>query len=107
MKRERVFAVIKNMDPMIETFLNQNEGVGEDPYETAYRIFKCVPQVSRGLLISAVSESLRRRSPRLKTLLSFVQQQPEPTPQTVSPQRSDLLEISYTPRPLEDYDHDS
>lgn len=108
MKRERIFVVIKNMDPILETFLNQNEGVGEDPYETAYRIFKkLLPQFSRGLLVSAVSESLRRKSPRLKTLLSFLQQQPEPTPQTVSPQRSDLLEISYTPRPLEDYENDT
>jgi transposase len=104
MKRERIFTVIKNVDPVIETFLNQNEGVGEDPYETAYQIFKLLPHTSRGLLISALSECLKRRSPRWKTLNSFLNREPELTPQTVSPQRSDLLEISYTRRPLEDYE---
>jgi len=107
MKRRRIFAVIKNMDPTLDAFLNQNEGVGEDPYETAYQIFQLLPRSSRPLLVSAISESLKRKSPRLKTLLSFLQQQPDPTPQTVSPQRSDLLEISYTPRPLEDYENDT
>lgn len=106
MKRARILTVVKNMDPLLETFLNQNEGMGEDPYESAYRIFRLLPDHSRTLLMSAVGECLKRRNPRLKTLLSFLNQPSESTPETVSPQRKDLLEISYTPRPLEDYEND-
>lgn len=106
MKRARIFTVIKNMEPLLETFLNQNEGAGEAPYETAYQIFRLLPKISRGLLVSAIGECLKRRSPRLKTLLSFVTREEITAPETVSPQRKDLLDISYTPRSLEEYDHD-
>lgn len=107
MKRERIFTVIKNMDPVMETFLNQNETVGEDRYVTAHEIFRLLPSQSRGLVISAIRECLGRKSPRLKTLLSFLNREETLTPQTVFPQKTDLLDLSYTPRPLEDYDDDA
>ena len=107
MKRERVLTVIKNMDPVMETFLNQNETVGEDCYVTAHEIFRLLPSHSRGLVISAIRECLGRKSPRLKTLLSFFNREEMALPQRVSPQKTDLLDLTYTPRPLEDYDHDT
>jgi transposase len=103
-KRQRIFDVIKNMDPVIETFLNGNQEVGEDPYQAAYQIFKCLPHVSRGLLISAIRECLQRKTPRVKTLLSLLQWQPTQTSEIVSPQREELLQISYSPRSLKEYD---
>jgi transposase len=106
-KRERIFCVIKNMDQILQEFLERNQGAGEDPYSSAYQIFKILPRVSRGILISAVRECLQRKTPRIKTLLSLLELQPTGTPEVVFPQRQDLLEISYLPRPLKEYDHES
>ena len=105
-KRQRIFDVIKNMDPLLKTFLNGNQEIGEDPYQAAHQIFTCLPQVSRGLLTSAIRECLQRKTPRVKTLFSLLKLQPAESPEGVFPQRRELLDISYAPRPLKDYDHD-
>lgn len=106
-KRERIFCVIKNMDPILQEFLERNHGISEDPYQTAYQIFTLLRRISRGLLISAVGECLQRKTPRMKTLLSLLQLQPAETAEIVSPQRQELLEISYLPRSLKEYGDES
>src|SRR3990167_3020159 len=106
-KRERIFCVIKNMDPILREFLERNQGASEDPYQSAYQIFRILPRVSRSILISAVRECLQRKTPRMKTLRSLLQLQPAETAEVVSPQRQELLDISYAPRPLKEYDHES
>lgn len=103
-KRERIFCVIKNMDPILQEFLERNHGAGEDPYQTAYSIFKLLPRMSRGLVMSAIRECLQRKTPRIKTLFSLLQLQPTEAAEMVSPQRGDLLQISYSPRSLKEYD---
>jgi len=52
---------------------------------------------SRGLLISIASECLRRKSPRLKTFLSYLEADPSETIDAVSPQNGGLLNITYKP----------
>lgn len=102
-KRERIHAVIKNMDTVVESFLEQNWIAGEDPYQTAYVLFKLLREHSRGLLLSLIREAIQKKACRLKFLLSHLN--PSETPSdSVFPKNASLLAIDYQRRPLEDYD---
>ncbi len=103
-KIQRIYQNIKHLDPILSDFLEKNQACGENPQKTAYEIFKLMKHHSRGMLLSVVSECLHRKSPRLKTFLSYLHREP-PEPQTaVSPQNTELLNIAYQPRGLEAYD---
>lgn len=102
-KRERIFALIVGMDPIAKTFLEANERAGEDPYQTAYVLFKLLRDFSRGMILSLVREAIAVKSCRVKFLVSRLQA-PEAEAQRVSPQNSFLLALDYQRRPLEDYD---
>ena len=54
-----------------------------------------------------VSECLGRKSPRLKTLLSYLHLQPAEEDEAVCPQNPDLLNITYKARALEEYEDES
>lgn len=101
-KRDRIYNVIKNMDPEMERFLEQNAQAGEDPYQSAYVFFKLLREQSRGFLLSLVREALKIRCCRMKWVLSRLNLT-EPS-DCVSPQNASLLAIDYKARPLEDYD---
>jgi len=102
-KIERIHEVVKNLHPVIADFLDKNQTCGEDPQKTAYEIFKLVKSHSRGMLISVASECLNKKSPRLRTLLSYLHMEFTEA-ETVRPQKGELLNISYQPRGLEEYD---
>lgn len=102
-KMQRIHAVIKDLHPAISDFLDKNLVFGEDPHKTAYEIFKLMKTHSRGMLISVASECLKKKSPRLRTFLSYLRMEPLEA-ETVKPQNGELLNISYTPRGLEEYD---
>jgi transposase len=102
-KMQRIHTVIKDMNPTIADFLVKNQACGEDPQKTAYEIFKLMKTHSRGMLISAASECLKKKSPRLRTFLSYLRMEPAEA-ETVQPQNQELLNISYKPRGLEEYD---
>jgi hypothetical protein len=102
-KIERIHDVIKNLHPVLSDFLVKNQACGEDPQKTAYEIFKLMKSHSRGMLLSAVSECLNKKSPRLRTFLSYLHMEFTEA-ETVQPQRGELLTISYQPRGLETYD---
>jgi len=106
-KMQRIYEVIRNMHPSMEDFLIKNQTCGEDPQKTAYEIFKLMKTHSRGMLISIASECIKRKSPRLKTFLSYLHMEPSDEIQTVQPQNSGLLNISYKARGLEEYDDDT
>jgi len=102
-KMERIHAVIKALHPTLSDFLHKNQACAEDPQKTAYEIFKLMKSHSRGMLTSIASECLTKKSPRLKTFLSYLHREPiEAEP--VHPQKGELLNISYKPRGLEEYD---
>jgi transposase len=102
-KMERIHAVIKVLHPALSDFLDKNQACGEDPQKTAYEIFKLMKSHSRGMLISLASECLNKKSPRLRTFLSYLHREPiEAEP--VRPQKGELLNISYKHRGLEEYD---
>jgi transposase len=102
-KMQRIYEVIKHLHPALSDFLDKNQTCGENPQKTAYEIFKLMKTHSRGMLISVASECLNKKSPRLKTFLSYLHREPAET-ETVHPQKGELLNISYKPRGLEAYD---
>jgi len=102
-KIQRIHEAIKNLHPAISDFLVKNQACGEDPRKTAYEIFRLLKSHSRGMLISVASECLKKKSPRLRTLLSYLHIEPAEA-ETVQPQNGELLNISYKPRGLEEYD---
>jgi hypothetical protein len=106
-KMQRIHDVIKDLHPAIAAFLLKNQTCGEDPYKTAHEIFKLLKGHSRGMLISIASECLKRKSPRLKTLLSYLEAGAADTAETVCPQNGGLLNITYKPRGLEVYDDET
>lgn len=106
-KMQRIHEVIKNMHPAMSDFLLRNQTCGEDPCKTAHEIFRLMKGHSRGMLTSIASECLKRKSPRLKTFLSYLGTGPSETVETVSPQNGGLLNITYKPRSLEVYDDET
>lgn len=102
-KMQRIHAVIQALHPAISDFLDKNQAYGEDPQKTAYEIFKLMKSHSRGMLISVASECLSKKSPRLRTFLSYLHMEFTEA-ETVQPQKGELLNISYKPRGLEEYD---
>ena len=102
-KIQRIHEAIKNLHPAISDFLVKNQACGEDPRKTAYEIFRLLKSHSRGMLISVASECLKKKSPRLRTLLSYLHIEPAEA-ETVQPQNGELLNISYKPRGLKEYD---
>lgn len=102
-KIERIYEVIKGLHPIISDFLLKNQLCGEDPKMTAYEIFKLMKTHSRAMLASVAGECLKKKSPRLRTFLSYLHREPSEG-EEVSPQKGELLNISYKPRGLEAYD---
>jgi hypothetical protein len=102
-KMQRIHAVIKALHPALSEFLDKNQACGEDPQKTAYEIFKLMKSHSRGMLVSVASECLNKKSPRLRTFLSYLHMEFTEA-ETVHPQKGELLNISYQPRGLEAYD---
>lgn len=102
-KMQRTHAAIKALHPALSDFLNKNQACGEDPQKTAYEIFRLMKSHSRGMLTSVASECLTKKSPRLRTFLSYLHREPTEA-ETVQPQKGELLNISYQPRGLEVYD---
>lgn len=104
-KKLRIYTVIKNLSPEVEHFLIQNEKVGEDAMITAYQLFRLLKTHARQTIISAVKEALLRRSPRLKFITSLLEPTETTLMESVHPQNSNLLDVVYKPRSLEDYDN--
>ena len=100
----RIYEAIKNLHPVMADFLLKNQTLGEDPQKTAYELFTLIKRHSRGMLISIAHECIRRKSPRLRTFLSYLTTQPAEASESVLPQHTELLTITYTPRSLEVYD---
>lgn len=103
-KMERIEQVIRGTHPALTQFLSQNLSYGEDPKKTAYEIFKAMKNHSRGIIISAASECMKRRSPRLATFISYLEVRPIDPFDAVSPGNGSLLNITYKARGLEAYD---
>ena len=103
-KMQRIHEVMRNIHPSMFEFLLKNQTVGEDPQKTAYELFKLIKNYSRGMMISIAGDCLKRKSPRLKTFLSYLHKEPSDTIERVQPQHAELLTITYQSRSLEAYE---
>lgn len=105
-KNQRVYTVIKNLDPIVEQFLIQNQQVGENAVATAYYLFRLLKNHARATIISAVRDALLRKSPRLKCIASLLEPSQTVSSENVAPQNHYLLQVDYQPRSLKEYDND-
>lgn len=105
-KRERIYALIKNMTPEMERFLARTQQGGDDPYQAAYQLFKLLKSTARSTLLSAVRESLQQTVVKMNYVYSLLQHSSPHSDELVSPQNKHLLNIDYHARSLEEYDDD-
>lgn len=104
-KKHRILEVIKNLHPTVQSFLDQNQRLGEDPFECAHLLFTLLKHHSRETVLSALREALLRKSPRSNVVLSLLGPPGGLPQENVRPQNQQLLQLDYKPRPLEDYSH--
>ncbi len=102
-KRQRIFAVIKALDPALEQFLLKNESVGEDPHLCAYYIFRLLKSHARQTILSLIRQALQQQRYQWKFIISLLQPHCTDQLEPVLPQNSELLQLDYQPRNLEDY----
>jgi len=102
-KAERIYSVIKNLDPLIEHFLTLTEQAGDEPLRTAYGIFRLLSRHPRSVILSAVRETLRQALPRFHFLQTLISGSQSSVQEQVRPHHQELLDINYQPRSLEEY----
>lgn len=103
-KQERIQRLVKNLDPIVDHFLEINEKTGEGRYQSCYRLFKLLTAHSKATILSAIKEAVKRKNCRMKFVLSLLEPRNEVVEEPVSPQKEELLSIDYTPRSLEEYE---
>ena len=103
-KMQRILRVMGNIDPVVERFLTSSENAGENPTVNARALFHLLQRHSKNLLLSVIRETLARKTPRLKCVMSLLEPHPEGSPETVAPQNQQLLQVDYRPRSLSEYD---
>lgn len=104
-KKARIYSVIKNLDPVVEIFLEQNKDTGDNAYTCAYSLFTLLRSHARNTVLSAIREALRHRLPRIKTVVSLLTTPSPCSAEEVLPQHQDLLQLDYQPRSLAEYEH--
>lgn len=102
-KAERIYSVIKKLDPALEQFLALNEHAGEEPFRTAYGIFRLLTRHPRSVIRSAVRQALTRGVPHLHFLQTLITGGHTALQEEVRPHQQELLDINYKPRSLEEY----
>lgn len=103
-KRERILAVMRGMDPAMARFFDAHHIVGEEPHFQAAALFAMFRTHGRAAVVSAVRESIANGSPRLSSVRALLEPRSAAPASDVLPQDPRILDIDYTPRPLEDYD---
>jgi transposase len=103
-KYQRVYELMKNMDPSINYFLTQAQAEGEDELAYAHQLFKILKLCSKSMLISCVKEVCSIKAFKIKTILSKLNLPHEKEQDQVYPKDNTLLDINYEQRRLEDYD---
>jgi transposase len=102
-KYERIYHLMKRMGREIDHFLVMAESKGEEPFRTAYGLFRLLRSSSKEMLLSAVREANGLHVHKLRYVESLL----GPSrfdPAAVYPQNASLLDISYEKRELTDYD---
>jgi hypothetical protein len=102
-KFERILQLIQGMDPAFREFLSvQEDETGK--IQAAYELFKLLKVYSRTILTSAVRELQGMGALKITALLSLLNLPAPKEGGPVWPADSKLLNLTYEPRRLEDYD---
>jgi transposase len=102
-KYERIYHLMKHMGKEIDHFLAMAESEGEEPFRTAYGLFRLLRSSSKEMLLSAVREACALHVYKLRYIESLLGPKGA-GPAAVYPQNASLLTISYEKRELTDYD---
>ena len=102
-KMQRIYQLMQSMDPALKYFLSNQE---DDPpgMECAYYLFKLLKSHSRGMLIFCVRELNNMKSFKLKALLSLLKLPAPKENDPIWPQDTNLLNLNYEERSLNEYD---
>ena len=102
-KMQRIFQLIKNMDPALEHFLQQQEN-NSLSIDAAYQLFKLLKTHSKIILTSVVRELNQMNCYQIKALKSLLNLPEEKKPDSLWPTNDALLNIKYKERNLNEYD---
>ncbi len=104
-KMQRILQLIKAMDPAFNHFLiNQDNDTLR--MDSAYQLFLLLKTYSRAILTSAVRELNSMSCFKIKALKSLLNLPESADPDAVWPQNSQLLNLKYNERKLNEYDPD-
>ena len=105
-KSQRILQLITDMDPSFAQFLRQQDDETEQ-MAAAQQLFSLLKTHSRNMITSAVRELNNMRCYKIKTLRSLLNLPAPKDGKQVWPKNSDLLNLKYQTRRLEDYDDTS
>jgi len=104
-KMQRIFQLISGMDPAFNNFLaSQDNDIHR--MDAAYQLFLFLKTHSRAILISAVKELNSMSCFKIKALKSLLNVPESSEPGLLWPRNSQLLNLKYKERSLNDYDPD-
>lgn len=102
-KFQRILELIRRLDPAFDHFLLHQENES-DRLQAAYEIFRLLKVYSRAILASALRELAGMGAFKIKALLSLLNLPDSKETDPVWPADMKLLNLSYEPRSLKDYD---
>lgn len=100
-KMRRILQLIQNMNPEFQRFISAQD---TDKTQAAYQLFRLLKTHSREMLISAVRELNQMNCFKIKSLISRLNLPQEKESDLVWPKDTNLLNIKYDNRRLNDYD---
>jgi transposase len=103
-KAQRIYQLMKGMDPSVALFLQGAESDYDSPMDIAYQLFKLLTQNSKSMFLSAIREALSVKSYKVLYLQSLLRPHQVQPVHPVHPQNPDLLTLTYEGRSLHDYD---
>ncbi|MFH1854061.1 MAG: hypothetical protein ABH815_01990, partial [Candidatus Omnitrophota bacterium] len=102
-KIKRIYQLIQSMDPALKVFLLNQEDEAKGT-ECAYHLFKLLKSHSKCMLISCVRELNNMKCFKLKALLSLLKLPQPKENERIWPKDTNLLNLNYEERSLDDYD---
>lgn len=102
-KYQRILQLIQSMAPAFGDFLEAHKDETEK-IQAAYELFGLLKIYSRTILISAIEELIGMGSLKMKALRSLLNLPSPKESDRIWPADPKLLNMSYTPRSLKDYD---
>ena len=102
-KMKRIYQLMQSMDPALKVFLlnQEDEAIG---MQCAYHLFRLLKSHSKCMLISCVRELNNMKCFKLKALSSLLKLPQPKENDPIWPKDTNLLNLNYEERSLDDYD---